>query len=231
MQSILIVEDDNSLNNGIAISLKQDNFIFYQAVTIKEANEHFCANKIDLIILDVNLPDGSGLDFCRDIRSISKVPIIFLTANDMEADVVTGLSIGGDDYITKPFSLMILRARVSAILRRTGKYNTSNVFIIDDFIFNFDTLEFYKNGFELNLSKTEQKLLKILVENKGSVLPRSLLVDKIWTDGAEYVDENALSVTVNRLRSKLEQNHSKPIYIQTIYGIGYSWTVKKDGYN
>ncbi len=229
MSDILIVEDDIALNNGIAISLQQDGFAFLQAFSVREARRMLKDNEADLILLDINLPDGSGLDLCREIRSTSAVPIIFLTANDLETDVVTGLSLGGDDYITKPFSLMVLRARVCAVLRRTVQAAAPERIAIDDFIFDFDEMRFYKSGRELILSKTEQKLLKILVINKGAVLPRSLLVDKIWTDGAEYVDENALSVVVNRLRSKLEDNPSKPDYIETVYGTGYMWAVKKDG--
>jgi two-component system, OmpR family, response regulator RegX3 len=226
MYNILIIEDDIALNNGIVLCLKQINFVLLQAFTLKEGKQHFSDNKIDLIILDVNLPDGSGFDLCKEIRNTSSVPIIFLTANDMELDVVTGLELGGDDYITKPFSLMVLRARVSALLRRTSKIQNTGQVIIDNFNFDFDNMEFHKNGQELVLSKTEQKLLKALVSNRGKVLSRAMLVDKIWTDGTEYVDENALSVTMSRLRYKLEKCPSEPEYIQTVYGIGYTWAVK-----
>lgn len=228
MQKILVVEDDKALNNGIVLSLKQNDLNFSQAFTIKEAEEYTEKNEFDLIILDINLPDGSGLDFCTEIRKKSSVPIIFLTANDMEIDVVTGFELGGDDYITKPFSLIILRARVLAILRRTKSSFQANRFEIDDFVFNFEKMEFKKNGREIVLSKTEQKLLKIMVVNKNNVLPRALLIEKIWTDGAEYVDENALSVTISRLRNKLEDNPNKSEYIQTIYGIGYMWGSDKN---
>lgn len=228
MPTILIVEDDIALNNGIVISLKKD-FALLQAFTVKEAKKQLESNHTDLIILDINLPDGNGLDLCKEIRKTSCVPIVFLTANDMETDVVTGLSLGGDDYITKPFSLMILRARVSTILRRAAQTNLPDKVGIDHFVFDFDAMEFTKNGQELCLSKTEQKLLKVLVANKRTVIPRAALMDRIWTDGAEYVDENALSVAISRLRNKLENDPSKPEYIQTVYGIGYTWAVKKDG--
>lgn len=228
MKKILVVEDDKALNNGIVLSLKQNDLNFSQAFTIKEAEEYTGKNDFDLIILDINLPDGSGLGFCTKIRKKSSVPIIFLTANDMEIDVVTGFELGGDDYITKPFSLIILRARVLAILRRTKNSVEVNRFEIDDFLFDFEKMEFKKNGREIVLSKTEQKLLKIMVVNKNNVLPRALLIEKIWTDGAEYVDENALSVTISRLRNKLEDNPNKSKYIQTIYGIGYMWGLDKN---
>ncbi|OAB41459.1 response regulator transcription factor [Paenibacillus glacialis] len=230
MPNILIVEDDMALNNGIVLTLKQDNFVFMQALTVKQAKEQLDTNQVDLIILDINLPDGNGCDLCQDIRKTSAVPIIFLTANDMELDVVTGLGLGGDDYITKPFSLMILRARVSTILRRAVKSLADKV-VIDDFVFDFENMKFYKNKNEIVLSKTEQRLLKVLIMNKGIVLSRANLVDKIWTEDSEYVDENALSVTISRLRNKLEEYPSKPQYIQMVYGLGYTWAVEQDKHN
>ncbi|WP_202708990.1 response regulator transcription factor [Sporosalibacterium faouarense] len=226
--NILIVEDDISLNNGIVLSLKQDNYEFTQSFTIKDAKKHLSYTEFDLIILDVKLPDGNGFDLCRQIRQASDTPIIFLTANDMEIDEVTGLELGGDDYITKPFSLMILRARVSRLLRRVKLESIDEEIIIGDFLFNFNDMRFYKKGNKVELSKTEQKLLKILIKNKGNVVKRTTLIDKIWAEESDYVDENALSVTIKRLRDKLEDNPVKPKYIQTVYGIGYIWKVEKN---
>lgn len=226
MPNILIVEDDAALNNGIALSLRQDNYVLSQGFSLRQAQEHLESHPVDLVILDINLPDGSGFELCRQIRATSSLPIIFLTANDLEVDIVTGLELGGDDYITKPFSLMVLRARVSALLRRTGTVSTGDRIIIDSFIFDFDNMQFYSNGQEVLLSKTEQKLLKLLVKNGGITLSRALLVDRIWTDGAEYVDENALSVAISRLRSKLEKTPAHPEYIHTVYGTGYLWEAR-----
>lgn len=227
MPNILIVEDDIALNNGIALSLKQASFVFLQAFTIKQAEQFLASHEIDLIILDINLPDGNGFEWCQEIRKTFSAPILMLTANDMEIDVVTGLELGADDYMTKPFSLMILRARVAALLRRiSSDKNTSSVLQIDDFTFDFDRMEFTSKGQLVTLSKTEQKLLRLLVQNKGVTVPRATLIDKIWTDGTEYVDENALSVTISRLRNKLEEVPAHPQFIQTVYGIGYTWAVK-----
>lgn len=217
---ILIVEDDKSLNNGIALSLSTCQC--EQAYSLSEARG-LLDNSINLIILDINLPDGNGLDFCREIRKTSKVPIIFLTAYDMEIDIVAGLETGADDYITKPFSLAVLRARVSAVLRRND--NTNNVFIQDGFAFNFDKMIFSADGVVVELSKTEQKLLKLFISNVGITLTRENLIDRIWSDGAEFVEENALSVTIRRLREKLPN-----VPIKTIYGIGYMWEKKNDGH-
>lgn len=213
---ILIVEDDKSLNNGISLSLNTCRCT--QAYSISEARG-LLDNSIDLIILDINLPDGNGLDFCREIRNTSKVPIIFLTANDMELDIVAGLESGADDYITKPFSLAVLRARVGAVLRRND--NSENIFIRDGFEFDFDKMIFSANGGLVELSKTEQKLLRLFVNNIGVTLTRDTLIDRIWSDGAEFVEENALSVAVRRLREKLM---NAPI--KTVYGLGYVWEKK-----
>lgn len=223
-RKILIVEDDMALSKGMVLALRNDEYEFSQAYTLSSAKEMMKVTEFDLIILDVNLPDGNGFEYLAEVREKSAVPIIMVTANDMEIDVVTGLEMGADDYITKPFSLMVLRARVNTQLRKSMV--KSNVFKIDGFEFNFDTMEYKKSAQRLELSKTEQKLLRLLIDNKGNTLSRSDLVDKIWTDGAEYVDENALSVTIKRLRDKLEDTPSKPKYIKTVYGIGYSWAVK-----
>lgn len=224
MLSIFIVEDDITLNNGIMLTLRQSNINIEQAYNIKQAKQLLANKNPNLIILDVNLPDGSGFDFCKEIRQISSVPIIFLTACDTEIDVVTGLELGGDDYITKPFSLMILRARVMAALRRSQLVKADSKIVVDNMIFDFDSMKFSKDGQNIELSKTEQKLLKILVSNKGTIFSRSQLIDKIWTDGEEYVDENALTVTVSRLRGKIGDNQNSPKYIKTVYGIGYMWS-------
>lgn len=186
--------------------------------TLAQAREALGKGRFDLLLLDVNLPDGSGLELLRQVRG--QVPVILLTANDLETDIVTGLESGAEDYITKPFSLAVLRARVNAQLRR-GKRDARVE--VGPFVFDFDRMEFRKDGKALELSKTEQKLLRLLVENRGQTLARGALVDRIWTDGAEYVDENALSVTVKRLRGKLEENPSAPQYLKTVYGIGYTW--------
>lgn len=217
---ILIVEDDRALNNGIALSLNSDTIL--QAFSIKEA-EKLLDGSVDLMILDINLPDGSGLDFCREIRKTSRLPIIFLTANDMEIDIVTGLETGADDYITKPFSLAVLRARVNAVLRRRqNDQNDNEVFRSGNFVFDFGSMKFLVGSTPVELSKTEQRLLKIFVQNLGQTLLREMLLDRVWTDHAEFVEENALSVAVKRLRKKLP---GAPI--RSVYGIGYVWEPEK----
>ncbi|MGI6071294.1 MAG: response regulator transcription factor [Blautia sp.] len=217
---LLIIEDDRTLSDGICLALGGEGNFFTQCFDLASAKEAFGKKAYDLLILDINLPDGSGYDFLREIRQAGQVPVLILTANDMEMDEVMGLELGADDYMTKPFSLAVLRARIANLLRRrqdTGAY------VCGELVFHFDRMEFRKRGQELFLSKTEQKLLKLLVDHRGQILKREQLVDRLWTDGAEYVDENALSVTVSRLRSKVEDEPSKPVHIQTVYGIGYIW--------
>lgn len=225
MQKILLLEDDTTLGNGIFLALQSPDLQITVCRTLAQAQDTVARNSFDLLILDINLPDGSGLALLEQVRRTSDMPVILLTANDLEMDIVTGLESGADDYITKPFSLAVLRARVNAQLRRRAAGKAA-CFTIGDFLFDFDKMEFRKAGEPMELSKTEQKLLRLLVENRGQTLPRATLVDRIWTDGAEFVDENALSVTVKRLRSKLEDNPSSPKYVKTVYGIGYTWAVK-----
>ena len=225
MERIFLLEDDEALSRGIALALEGPERKVVRALNMKEAEKLMADESFNLLVLDINLPDGSGLELLRRIRRSSAVPVILLTANDMELDEVTGLESGADDYITKPFSLAVLRARVAAQLRR-GKPESRERLELGPLSFDFQTMEFRRDGRAVELSKTEQRLLRVLVENRGRTLPRSLLVDRVWTDGAEYVDENALSVTVKRLRGKLEKDPANPEYIKTVYGIGYTWAVK-----
>ena len=224
MQELLLVEDDDALGRGIRLALEGGGLRVTVCRTLAEGRRTLEDGAFDLLILDVNLPDGNGLDFLRTLRRDHATPVILLTANDLETDIVAGLELGADDYITKPFSLAVLRARVHTQLRRGTPAQAERV-EIDRFSFDFGRMEFQRDGQPVELSKTEQKLLRLLVENRGRTLTRAQLVDRIWTDGAAYVDENALSVTVKRLRDKLEETPSRPRFIKTVYGLGYTWAV------
>lgn len=226
MKHIFLLEDDETLGRGISMALTGPEASVTCRSTLTQAQETLAEERFDLLILDVNLPDGSGLDLLRQVRrNGDATPVILLTANDLELDEVTGLEAGADDYITKPFSLAVLRARVNAQLRR-GTPKVSPALFVGPFAFDFERMDFRRDGRLVELSKTEQKLLRVLVENRGHAVPRATLVDRVWTDGSEFVEENALSVTVKRLRSKLEADPSKPDYLKTVYGIGYTWAVK-----
>ena len=213
------------MGRGIAMALTgMDTFVTCRSA-LTQAREALAEEQFDLLILDVNLPDGSGLTLLRQLRSGGDgTPVILLTANDLELDEVTGLEAGADDYITKPFSLAVLRARVNAQLRRGGSAPAA-VVTLGPFTFAFDRMEFRRDGVPIELSRTEQKLLRVLVENRGHAVSRTVLVERVWSDGAEFVEENALSVTVKRLRAKLEADPARPDYIRTVYGIGYTWAV------
>lgn len=219
---IQIVEDDRALSDGIVLALKEPDLEFIQDAAVREAKESFGEKYPELIILDVNLPDGSGYDYLKWVRERSQIPVLVLTANDMEMDEVMGLTLGADDYMAKPFSLAVLRARIQALMRR-GRSQSSYVYEEDGLFFDFGSLVFTREGQPLSLSVNEQKILRLFVENRGRVLTRNILIDRLWSDGGEYVDENALSVTVNRLRSKLEDKRDDISYIKTIYGQGYMW--------
>ena len=219
---ILVAEDDEGLNQGIRLALQKDGVLFDTAYTLEEARRLWQEGKPDMILLDVNFPDGNGFAFLRQIRQSSDLPVLMITANDMETDEVTGLTLGADDYITKPFSLMALRARVENIRKRTERAGL-RMYEAEGYRFDFEKLQFYADGREINLCAPEQKLLKLFVAHPGQTLPRETLAEHIWLDGTDYVDENALSVTVSRLRRKLEiRGKESPVH--TIYGVGYSWS-------
>lgn len=221
-QFIMILEDDEDLAEGISLSLNSEDYEFVLCRTIADAKEMLRQKLFDLLMIDINLPDGSGLELCREIRRSSRIPITLLTAKDMEMDIVKGLECGADDYITKPFSLMVLRARVRALLRRNGGEQRSE-YRDHRFQFYFDTMKFYKEGNSIALSKTEQRILYLLVFHAGQILTRERLLEWVWPEGTEYVEDNALSVGIRRLRDKLEDVPSKPSYIKTVYGKGYMW--------
>ena len=221
---IVIVEDDKDLGAGLCKALKDDSRSIVSCEDLKSAREQIFLTKPALILLDINLPDGNGLDLVREIREKKlSYPVILLSANDTDSDIVKGLELGADDYVTKPFSLSVLRARVNTQLRKSEPLAVGEVVTIGGYSFDFARMIFSVDGEEVSLSKTEQRLLKMLVSNRGITLSRDDLIDRLWTDGAEYVDENALSVAIKRLRDKLKAKD----YIKTVYGLGYMW-VKDD---
>ncbi len=224
----MVVEDDVMLNNGICFNLQSEGFQVIPTYNLKEAKEKFKTEKINLIILDVNLPDGSGFEFCKDIRNDSKIGVLFLTACDMESDIVNGFKIGADDYITKPFSINILMQRIKALLRRCGNEIQENILIEGDFEFNFDKMTVSRNNESIVFSPIEYKILKQLVQHKNEIVTRQALIDAIWDSDSEYMEEHALTVNINRLRKRIDQKTSKHKYIRTVYGIGYMWAGEQD---
>ncbi len=222
MKTILILEDDENLSRGIAFTFEKDGYDAVSAGSIKDGKQMLEQRKIDLIILDLGLPDGNGMDLCQEIRTYSNVPIIMLTACDLETDEVSGLLSGADDYITKPFSLSILRARVEALLRRTEAESRQ---AIHSGKYKLDTelCKLFRENEEIPISATEYKLLSFLITNAGQVLSKEQILSFLWDNGGNFVDENTLPVNISRLRSKLEDDPKNPQTIKTIHGIGYIW--------
>ena len=215
---------------GLSFSLKKQGFELEMAKTIAEANMLWQENKFDLLILDVSLPDGSGFDFCQRVRRTSDVPIIFLTASDEEINVIMGLDMGGDDYISKPFKLGVLMSRINALLRRSQRKTldtakqelTSNGIVVS-------LLEgaAYKDGVNLELSAGEYKLLCYFMQNPGHILSKEQIMDKLWDSEGNYIDSSALTVYIRRLRMKIEENPGEPKFLLTVRGMGYKWEESK----
>lgn len=230
MSKILLLEDDLSLVDGLSYSLKKQRYEVDIARTVSEANRLWLENKYDLLLLDVTLPDGTGFDICREVRRLSKVPIIFLTASDEEVSIIMGLDIGGDDYITKPFKLGVLLSRINALLRRTGDYTSAGANLSSGgIVANLSEGRVYKNGQALELTAAEYKLLCYFLCNPGVILNKEIILNRLWDSNGSYVDDNTLAVYIRRLRTKIEADPGNPILLVTVRGMGYKWDAEVDG--
>ncbi|WP_077612421.1 response regulator transcription factor [Clostridium sp. Marseille-P2415] len=226
MNRILLLEDDLSLIDGLSYLLKRQGFESDIARTVKEANIIWRDGKYDLLILDVSLPDGSGFEVCQKVRQVSKVPIIFLTASEEEMNIVTGLDIGGDDYITKPFKLGVLVSRINALLRRAKNFGTADTEIISNGIKVLLLQgQVYKDGQLLDLTAAEYRLLCLFMQNPNIILSKEKILDKLWDGEGNYVDDNTLAVYIRRLRMKIENSPGDPQMLLTVRGMGYKWNV------
>lgn len=244
MTHILLVEDDDLLAEGLEFALTKESYTVDRAPSVADAERKLSARDYDLVLLDVMLPDGTGFGLCRSIRSRSGVPVLFLTACDEEVNVVQGLEMGGDDYITKPFRLRELISRIKAILRRTasaGAHEASTVppaagghgghdrpqrqeagtFTAAGITVRTLETKAYKHGTELVLTPVEYRLLALFLQNQGNTLTRTRLLDRLWDEQGEFVDDNTLSVHIRRLREKIEDDPSHPARIITVRGVGY----------
>lgn len=222
MAKILIVEDDKILNKGVTFALKKEGYEVVSAYSKAEGKEAISKDKIDFILLDINLPDGNGLDFCSEVRDKVSIPIVFFTANDTEEDMVKGFEIGCDDYIAKPFSVELLKHKINAILKRNKVVN-KNIFDYEDLKIDFERMTVVVLEKDINLTATEYKILELLAINKGKVLTKEILLEKVWDSNGNFVDENTLSVNIRRLRKKIEIDPKNPKYIITVFGIGYTF--------
>lgn len=224
MKRILLVEDDLSLINGLSFAIKKQGYLLDIARTGSEADQIWSEGTYDLVILDVSLPDGSGFDICRTIRRTSKVPIMFLTAADEETDVIMGLDIGGDDYITKPFKLAIFLSRINALLRRSDNFNQADTTLSSGGI-TIQLLrgEVYKDDRQVELTASEYKLLCLFMEHPDRVLSTEQILNRLWDCEENYIDNNSLTVYIRRLRTKIEDDPGNPKRIITVRRMGYKW--------
>lgn len=222
MSNILIIEDDRVLNRGVTFALKKDGHNVISAYSKKEGMQEILNNKIDLLLLDINLPDGNGIELCKEIKDKVDFPIVFFTANDTEEDMIRGFEIGCDDYIAKPFSVEILKHKINAMIRRSDM-ELKNIFKYKELKIDFDRMAVLIADKEINLTATEYKLLELLAKNKGRVVTKEILLEKLWDNNGNFVDENTLSVNIRRLRKKLESDTKNPQYIITVFGIGYTF--------
>lgn len=228
MNKILLLEDDLSLINGLSFAFKKQEFELDVARTLKEANVQWVDGKYDLLVLDVSLPDGSGFEFCKKIRQVSKVPIVFLTASDEETNIIMGLDMGGDDYITKPFKLGVLVSRINALLRRAKDFGSANTQLQSNGIKVLLLQgQAFKNGELLDLTAAEYKLLCLFMQNPNAILSKEQLLDKLWDCEGNYIDSSTLTVYMRRLRMKVEDNPSEPQMLLTIRRMGYKWNVMR----
>lgn len=226
MDTIFLLEDDMSLINGLSFALRKQGFELTVARTLKEADALWADGKYDLLILDVSLPDGTGFEFCKKVRQVSKVPIIFLTAADEEMNIIMRLDIGGDDYITKPFKLGVLISRVNALLRRTKAFCTTDTQLESNGIKVLLLQgQAFKNGKLLELTAAEYKLLCLFMRNPNMILTKEQILDKLWDCDGNYIDSSTLTVYMRRLRIKIEDNPSEPQMLLTVRGMGYKWNV------
>lgn len=227
-KTILIIEDDKGLRTGMAFAFRQDGCQVLEAGSGEMGYEIFQREELDGILLDLNLPGMDGLEVCRKVRESSEVPILMLTARDMETDEILGLSSGADDYMTKPFSVAVLKLRMEKLMERKKKEAESTEKLLCSGEIRLDPalVKVWKKQEELECSVTEYKILKFFLENKNQVLTQNQILEAVWDSEGKFVSANTLQVNIGRLRKKIEAVPSQPVYLKTIHGIGYLWEDK-----
>ena len=220
MQNILIIEDDPDLNQTIGYALEKAGYGVFRADSIRKAETIFVREKICLVLLDVNLPDGEGYTFCRWAKAQREVPVIYLTARDLEEDALEGYESGAEDYVTKPFSMKILLKKLDVVLKRLTPAG-SLAFQDNHLRMDLEQARLYVDGRECSVTPTEVRMLRLFLSNRGQLLTYEVMLDRLWDSGGQFVDKHALAVNVNRLRQKLEDAEHK--YISNVYGVGYQW--------
>lgn len=218
---IFLLEDDDAIGIGLTYSLENEGYTVTLAKNVKDALKIIVEESFALYILDLTLPDGSGYDVCKKIKEIGDLPVIFLTAFDDEVNVVMGFDMGADDYISKPFRVKELLVRIKSVLRRYNRESPDGIVKIKNLLINTNEAKVYKNNAEIILTAMEYRLLLILLNNRGSVLSRNQLLENIWDIGGDFVEDNTLTVYIKRLRDKIEDDPTKPVFIKTVRGLGY----------
>lgn len=218
---IFLLEDDSAIGMGLCYSLENEGYEVTLAKSVSQAFEIVEKNSFSLYILDLTLPDGSGYDVCKLIKSKGDLPVIFLTAYDDEVNVVMGFELGADDYITKPFRVKELMVRIKSVLRRYNKELSDGIIRIKNLTVNTNEAKVYKDGAEIILTAMEYRLLLIMLNNRGKVLSRNQLLENIWDVAGDFVEDNTLTVYIKRLRDKIEEEPNSPQFIKTVRGLGY----------
>ena len=217
MKKILLIEDNEAIIIGLKYSLEQENFQVISAKTAKESKEKLDDKNIDIVLLDVSLPDGNGFEICKEIKEKNDIPIIFLTAQDEETSIVLGLDLGADDYIVKPFRTRELISRIKSVLRRYGKKEGNNIIQYKDIKIDTISAKVYKNNKEIIFTSLEYRILLMLFTNQNKLITREQLLEKIWDIAGNFVNDNTLTVYIKRIREKLEDDS----IIKTVRGLGY----------
>lgn len=219
--NLFLLEDDSAISMGISYSLTNEGYSVTAASSVKQGLEIIKNNSFSLYILDLNLPDGSGYEVCKEIKKQGDLPVIFLTAYEDEINVVTGFELGADDYITKPFRLKELSVRIKSVLRRYSKDTTHGIINVKNIKINTKEAKVYKDNNEIILTAMEYKLLLSLIKNRGRVLSRTALLENLWDIDGDFIEDNTITVYIKRLRDKIEEEPNKPTVIKTVRGLGY----------
>ena len=225
MNKVLMIEDDEILNGGLCYNLQKRDIVSVPAYTLAEAEKLLAEDSFDLIVLDVNLPDGDGFQFAKDRIAPCGMPFLFLTARDLDDEIIGGYRLGADDYITKPFRVQIVMEKIQAVLRRCSGRSERLRYSFGDLAVDFEKRTVRKNGTLLTLTPTEFALLQCLIQNRGHILTKEVLLEHIWDSKGNFVNEHTLSLNISRLRRKINDGESD--YIKTIYGMGYRWVDEK----
>lgn len=220
MRKIAVVEDDYLFNEALSRTLVKAGYEVGRAYTVREGLG-LIDESLSLMIIDINLPDGEGLEICKKAHGFNQIPVIFLTARDEEADMLQTFDMGADNYLVKPFPMPVLLKAIAAILRRTE--DDSGVFVYMDLKLDFKRMTVTYKGEEIRLTPKEYKLLELLVRNKGRVVTKNMMLEQVWDKEGAFVEENTVNVTLNRLKKKIEPDTANPIFVKNVFGLGYTF--------